>query len=134
MRSPPPLFERSFWWIIFGNESRAMSLSFIWLSRCVSVTTNIWKSFKEVSRISILFLILRILILHNEIHLSVWLFSEIDCDNSCGPGLDTIFPTSSIKWSVKSKNNAFTFGFRPWRKRRQIKKREHRRLVLNMFK
>jgi hypothetical protein len=43
------------------------------LSRCVSVTTNISKSFKEVSRNSILFLILRILILHNEIHLSVWL-------------------------------------------------------------
>jgi hypothetical protein len=55
---------------------------------------------------SILFLILRILILHNEIHL-------IDCDNSCGPGLDSIFPTSSTQWSVKSKNNALTFGFRP---------------------
>jgi hypothetical protein len=41
-----------------------------------------------------------------------------------------IFPTSSIKWSVKSKNNAFTFGFRPWSKRRQTQKREHRRLVL----
>jgi hypothetical protein len=36
--------------------------------------------------------------------------------------------------SVKSKNNAFTFGFRPWSKRRQTNKREHRRLVLNMFK
>ena len=24
-------------------------------------------------------------------------------DNSCGPGLDSIFPTSSIKWSVKVK-------------------------------
>jgi hypothetical protein len=52
----------------------------------------------------------------------------------CGPGLDSIFPTSSITWSVKSKNNAFTFGFRPWSKRRQTKKREHRRLVLNMLK
>jgi hypothetical protein len=51
------------------------------------------------------------------------LFFEIDCDNSCGPGLDSIFPTSSIKWSVKSKNNAFTFGFRPWSKRRQTKKK-----------
>jgi hypothetical protein len=50
------------------------------------------------------------LILHNEIHLSVW------------PGLDSIFPISSIKWSVKSENNAITFGFRPWSKRRQTKK------------
>ena len=50
MSSPLPLFERSFRWIMFGNESRVMLLSFIWLSRCVSVTTNISKSIKEVSR------------------------------------------------------------------------------------
>jgi hypothetical protein len=56
------------------------------------------------------------------------IFFEIDCDNSRGPGIDSTFPTSSIKWSVESKNNAFAFGFRPWSKRRQTKRIEQRRL------
>jgi hypothetical protein len=52
------------------------------------------------------------------IELALKYIYQYDCfpkltDNSCGPGLDSIFPTSSIKWSEKSKNNAFTFGFRP---------------------
>jgi hypothetical protein len=70
----------------FTFSSLLLFLPFYFVCGCCGVCFS--KSFKEVSRNSILFLILRILILNNEIHLSVWLFSKINCDNSCGPGLD----------------------------------------------
>jgi hypothetical protein len=108
---------------------------------CVSVTTNISKSFKEVSDRSnsggglLIYSKNDISIskkseLENNLDETIWveirfkelhfifntadinitqrnksismIFFEIDCDNSRGPGIDSTFPTSSIKWSVSA--------------------------------